>query len=145
MVTEGIVLGHKIYALGLEVDQAKIFVIKTLMPPSTVQGIRSFLRHVGFHSRFIKDFFMIARPLCRPLEKDAKFYFDDAYKLAFNEIKARLVIAPIIATPDWSNNFEIMFDASNFSPGVVLGQKMEKTFKSIYYASKTFNEAQENY
>ena len=145
MVTEGIVLGHKIYAVGLEVDQAKIFVIKTLMPPTTVQGIRSFLGHVGFHSRFIKDFFMIARPLCRPLEKDAKFYFDDACKLAFNEIKARLVIAPIIATPDWSNNFEIMCDASDFSLGAVLGQKMEKTFKAIYYASKTFNEAQENY
>ena len=29
--------------------------------------------------------------------------------------------------------------------GVVLGQKAEKVFKAIYYASKTFNEAQENY
>ena len=29
--------------------------------------------------------------------------------------------------------------------GVVLGQKIEKMFKAIYYASKTFNEAQENY
>ena len=28
MVTEGIVLGHKIYATGLEVHQAKIVVIK---------------------------------------------------------------------------------------------------------------------
>ena len=31
MVTEGIVLGHKIYAIGLEVDQAKVYVIETLM------------------------------------------------------------------------------------------------------------------
>ena len=29
--------------------------------------------------------------------------------------------------------------------GVVLGQRTEKIFKAIYYASKTFNEAQENY
>ena len=29
--------------------------------------------------------------------------------------------------------------------GVVLGQRIDKTFKSIYYASNTFNEAQENY
>ena len=42
MVTEGIVLGHKIFAARLEVDQAKV-VIKTLMPPTTVNGIRSFL------------------------------------------------------------------------------------------------------
>ena len=26
-----------------------------------------------------------------------------------------------------------------------MGQKAEKVFKAIYYASKTFNEAQENY
>ena len=43
MVTEGIVLGHKIYATGLEVDQSKISIIKTLAPPTTVKGIRSFL------------------------------------------------------------------------------------------------------
>ena len=48
MVTEGIVLGHKITAAGLEVDQAKIVVIKTLMPPTTVKGIRSFLGHARF-------------------------------------------------------------------------------------------------
>ena len=49
MVIEGIVLGHKISAARLEVDQAKIAVIKTLMPPTTVKGIRSFLGHAGFY------------------------------------------------------------------------------------------------
>ena len=43
MLREGIVLGHKIYAVGLEVDQSKVVVIKTLRPPTTVKGIRSFL------------------------------------------------------------------------------------------------------
>ena len=56
MVAEGIVLGHKISATGLEVDQAKVAIIKTLLPPITVKGIRSFLGHVGFYKRFIKDF-----------------------------------------------------------------------------------------
>ena len=76
MVTEGIVLGHKISTDGLEVDQAKIVVIETLMPPTTVKGIRSFLGHAGFYKRFIKDFLKISRPLCRLLEKDANFDFD---------------------------------------------------------------------
>ena len=43
MVKEGIVLGHKISAAGLEVDKAKVSIIKSLMPPTTVKGIRSFL------------------------------------------------------------------------------------------------------
>ena len=76
MVTKGIVLGHKISAVGLEVDQAKVSIIKTLMRPTTVKGIRSFLGHAGFYKRFIRDFSKIARPLCRLLEKGAKFNFE---------------------------------------------------------------------
>ena len=56
MVTKGIVLGHKISAVGLEVDQAKVSIIKTLLPPTIIKGIRSFLGHAGFYSRFIRDF-----------------------------------------------------------------------------------------
>ena len=56
MVTERIVLGHKISATGLEVDQAKVSVIDTLMPPNIIKGIRSFLGHIRFYIRFIKDF-----------------------------------------------------------------------------------------
>ena len=64
MITDGIVLGYKIFAAGLQVDQAKISLIKTLMSLPTVKGIRIFLGHVGFYRRFIKDFSKIARPLC---------------------------------------------------------------------------------
>ena len=145
MVTEGIVLGHKIYATELEVDRSKISIIKTLAPSTTVKGIRSFLGHAGFYRRFIKDFSKIARPLCRLLEKETKFNFDDSCKAAFEEIKSRLVQAPIMAAPKWDQGFEVMCDASDFAMGAVLGQRKEKIFRAIYYASRTFNEAQENY
>ena len=100
MVTEGIVLEHRISAAGLEVDQAKVSIIKTLLPPTTVKGIRSFLGHASFYRRFIRDFSKIARPLCRLLEKNAKFNFDESYQNSFEEIKSRLVEAPIMAKPD---------------------------------------------
>ena len=95
---ERIFLGHKISTAGLEVDRAKVSMIETLRPHNTVKGIRSILGHAGFYKRFIKNFSKISRPLCKLLEKDAKFEFDDSFLSAFKEIKSRLVIAPIMAT-----------------------------------------------
>ena len=48
-------------------------------------------------------------------------------------------------TPDWNNDYEIMCDANDYAMGSILEQRTEKIFKVIYNASKTFNEAQENY
>ena len=121
MVTKGIVLGHKIYAAGLEVDQAKIVVIKTLMSPTTLKGIRSFLGHVGFYRKFIKDFSKISKPLCTLLEKDTKFDFDESCRSTFKEIKSILVSTPFMLTPDWNNEFEIMCDANDYAMRGVLG------------------------
>ena len=38
-----------------------------------------------------------------------------------------------------------MCDANDYAIGARLGQRIEKIFRAIYYARKTFNEAQENY
>ncbi|XP_070039200.1 uncharacterized protein [Nicotiana tomentosiformis] len=51
MIGEGIVLGHKISKNGIEVDKAKIEVISKLPPPTSVEGVRSFLGHAGFYRR----------------------------------------------------------------------------------------------
>ena len=110
-----------------------------------MKGIISFLGHAGFYRRFIKDFSKISRPLCKLLKKDTRFEFDNSCLAAFKEIKSRLVIAPIMATLDWNKEFEIMRDANDYSMRAVLGQRTEKIFRAIYYASKTFNETQENY
>ena len=145
MVQEGIVLGHKVSSKGLEVDKAKLETIGKLPPPSSVKGVRSFLGHAGFYRRFIKDFSKISKPLCNLLEKDTKFLFDDACAAAYEELKKKLVSAPIIIAPDWSLPFELMCDASDFALGAVLGQRSNKIFHSIYYASKTLSGAQLNY
>jgi len=48
MVREGIILGHLVSELGIEVDKAKIEVIEQLPPPVNVKGNRSFLGHTRF-------------------------------------------------------------------------------------------------
>ncbi|GJY35150.1 reverse transcriptase domain-containing protein [Tanacetum coccineum] len=139
------VFGHKISGASTEVDRAKIDMIAKLPYPTTVKGVRSFLAHAGFYRRFIKDFFMISKPMTKLLMKDAKFDFSDDCKKAFNILKEKLTTAPIIILPDWNVPFELMCDASDFAVGAVLGQRIDGKFKHIYYASKTLNNAQEHY
>ena len=145
MVTQGIVLGHVVSSRGIEVDKAKIEVMKNLPPPKTTKDIRSFLGHAGFYRRFIKDFSKISRPLCTLLQKEMEFMFDEECMKAFNTLKEALISTPIIVPPNWSIPFEIMCDASDYAVGAVLGQRMDKLPHAIYYASRTLNDAQLNY
>ncbi|GJR86564.1 reverse transcriptase domain-containing protein [Tanacetum coccineum] len=57
----------------------------------------------------------------------------------------KLTKAPILIAPDWDLPFELMCDASDFAIGAVLGQRHEKHFRSIHYASKTISEAESHY
>ncbi|XP_059284719.1 uncharacterized protein LOC132038014 [Lycium ferocissimum] len=97
---EGIVLGHKISEKGIEVNQAKIDVIAKLPPLISVKGI--------------------ANPMCKLLEKEAKFEFDEKCRKAFEELKERLTSGPVIVSPDRSLPFELICDASGFAIGMGL-------------------------
>nr|GEY50537.1 reverse transcriptase domain-containing protein [Tanacetum cinerariifolium] len=100
MVKDGIVLGHKISKQGIKVDKEKVDVISKLPHPTTVKGIRSFLGHVGFYRRFIKDFSKIARPMTKLLEKDTSFIFSQECVDAFQTLKRKLTEAPILIASD---------------------------------------------
>ena len=64
---------------------------------------------------------------------------------AFSVLKDKLVSAPIVVAPDWSFPFKLMCEASDYAIRAVLGQKRERKFQVIYYASRTLNDAQLNY
>jgi hypothetical protein len=55
MVKQGIVLEHVISERGIEVDRAKVETVEKLPPPTDVKSLRSFLGHVEFYRRFVKD------------------------------------------------------------------------------------------
>nr|GEX94736.1 reverse transcriptase domain-containing protein [Tanacetum cinerariifolium] len=145
MVKEVIVLGHKISKNRIEVNKAKVDVIAKLPYPITVKGVRSFLGHADFYRRFIQDFPKISRPMTHILEKNTSFIFSEDCIKAFQMLKKKLTEAPILIAPNWHQPFELMCDASDFAIGAVLGQRREKNFRPIHYASKTMTDAESNY
>nr|GEV56092.1 reverse transcriptase domain-containing protein [Tanacetum cinerariifolium] len=72
---------------------------------------------------------------------DTPFIFSKDCIKAFQTLKQKLMKAPILIAPNWDLPFELMFDASDFTIGAVLGQRYEKHFWPIHYASKTLTEA----
>nr|XP_009793523.1 PREDICTED: uncharacterized protein LOC104240378 [Nicotiana sylvestris] len=72
-------------------------------------------------SPFHQGFFQSGEPLCKLLEKNAKFHFNEDCMKAFQLLRFKLITTPIITAPDWSLPFELMCDASDMAAGAVLG------------------------
>ncbi|GJW23265.1 reverse transcriptase domain-containing protein [Tanacetum coccineum] len=79
------------------------------------------------------------------LEKETPFFFSKECIEPFNTLKRKLTEALILIAPDRDLPFELMCDASDFAIGAVLGQRKNKHFQPIHYASKTMTEAQAHY
>nr|GEX54918.1 reverse transcriptase [Tanacetum cinerariifolium] len=64
---------------------------------------------------------------------------------AFRILKEKLTEAPILIAPNWDQPFDLMCDASDYAVGAVVGQRVEKHFRPIHYASKTMTQVETNY
>ena len=53
-----------------------------------------------YYRRFIEDFSRLAAPMTILTRKEVKFDWDDRYEEAFQELKRRLTLAPILIVPD---------------------------------------------
>nr|GEU85652.1 reverse transcriptase domain-containing protein [Tanacetum cinerariifolium] len=67
--------------------------------------------------------------------KETPFVFSEDCIDAFETLKKKLTEALILFVPDWNLPFELMYDASDFAIGAVLGQRKTKHFQPIHYAN----------
>nr|GEV37119.1 reverse transcriptase domain-containing protein [Tanacetum cinerariifolium] len=79
------------------------------------------------------------------VKEDTPFILSKECVEAFQTLKRKLTEAPILIAPYWDMPFELMCDASDFAIGGVLGQRQEKHFRPIQYASKTMTEVESDY
>ncbi|KAL0553666.1 hypothetical protein IC582_007567 [Cucumis melo] len=111
-------LGHVVSKDGVSVDPAKIEAITCWTRPSTVSEVRSFL---GLAGRELLLF--------------------GACEDSFQNLKQKLVIAPVLTVPDGSGSFVIYSDASKKGLGCVLMQQG----KVVAYASRQLKSHEQNY
>ncbi|XP_077237311.1 putative mitochondrial protein AtMg00860 [Tasmannia lanceolata] len=134
-------LGHVVSKDGVSVDPKKIEAVMLWNRPNNVPEIHSFLGLAGYYRRFVQDFSRIAALLTRLTRKGTKFvWFEDCEK-SFQELKQRLVSAPILTLPVSGMGFVIYIDALKKGLGFVLMQNG----KVIAYASHQLRPYEENY
>lgn len=75
------------------------------------------------------------------LKKDKKFEWTDKCEAIFQELKKRLISAPILIMPDITKPFDVYCDASKIGLGCVLMQEG----KVISYLSRQLKQHEQNY
>jgi ribonuclease HI len=96
---------------------------------------------VGYYRRFIQDFFKIAKPITKLLEKNRDFEWTEECQANFHELKKRLTSATVLILPDLTNKFDIYCDASHQGLGCILMQGGQV----VSYASQQLRKHEENY
>nr|AAX95936.1 retrotransposon protein, putative, Ty3-gypsy sub-class [Oryza sativa Japonica Group]ABA93392.2 retrotransposon protein, putative, Ty3-gypsy subclass [Oryza sativa Japonica Group] len=134
-------LGHVITAQGVAVDPSNVESVTKWTPPKAMSQIRSFLGLAGYYRRFIENFSRIARPMTQLLKKEEKFKWTAECDKSFEELKKKLVSAPVLILPDQMKDFQVNCDASRHRLGCVLMQEG----RVVAYASRQLRPHEGNY
>ena len=126
---------------GVSEDLEKVEAVMSWERPKLVFKIRSFLGLAGYYRRFIEDFSRLAEPMTRLTQKEVKFDWDDRCEKAFQELKRRLTLAPILIVSDRGQGYTVYCDALRAGLGCVLMQSE----RVVAYDSRQMKNHEQNY
>ena len=139
-------LGGIIGEDGVRMEKEKVQGVIEWPVPKSMKDVQKFLGLANYYRQFVKDFAMIAKPLHETTRKDKKWNWGERQQKAFEELKKRFTMEPVLVTPDLDKKMRIEVDASDFAMERVLSMKCEdERWRPVAYISKSLNEAERNY
>ncbi|KAJ8352284.1 hypothetical protein SKAU_G00237600 [Synaphobranchus kaupii] len=138
-------LGHIVSERGVATDPSKVAAVRDWPVPGNVGELRSFLGLASYYRRFVRDFATLASPLHRLTDKCRPFVWQEEQSMAFDQLRAALTEAPVLAYPDAQRPFIVDTDASNTGVGAVLSQEDEDGERVVAYYSRALGKAERNY
>ena len=117
-------------------------VIKNYPIPTDVRSVRGFLGLGGFYRRFIDNYAKIIKVLTALTCKDTPFLWTEKHTTAFNTIRNALCREPVLVYPDFTREFILTTDSSQYAAGAILSQKINGQDRVVGYASRQLNDAE---
>ena len=115
-------MGHMVSEKSVSVDPNEVEAVFKWTRPTTITEVRSFLGLAGYYRRFVQDFAKIAAPLMQLTWKGVPFVWIEDLETNFQDLKDKLVIAPVLIMLDSTRSYVIYRDASKKGLGCVLMQ-----------------------
>ena len=115
-------LGHIVGPGYIRMEPSRIKAIEDWAEPKNVHDMRVFLGMTNYQRKFVEGYSKITAPLTDLLKKGKRWSWTEKCREAFEELKRRMVTAPILRLPDFERPFEVHTDASDFAIGGVLLQ-----------------------
>ena len=125
--------------------RSRLEAIQKTTTPKTAKGCRSFAVMVNFLSMFYPELQKLLKPIYDLTRKGRPFNWGKEQQDSFEEIKCRLIKAPVLHMPNKTVRFHLYSDTSKFATGSALYQIQNGKPKLIAYASKRLPEAMESY
>ena len=131
---------------------ANLKAIAKMAPPKTYTEIRQFTGITGFFQRFIKGYSKIVKPLNDLLEGEASKLKVEELELtpealkAFEELKMKCIMAPVLVFADFKKPFCLETDASKEGLGAILLQESDDgQYHPVAFASRELKGGEPKY
>ena len=159
-------LGRLVNEHGYRMDEESVEAVHVMkdFKPTTIGQVRQMLGLLGYHRRQVQDFAKLAKPLTDLLKTEAltegnrgntdnkinntskhKIEWTPEQETACDKRIHFVTSPPILAYPDYNEEFFVHTDASNQGLGCILYQRQKGDLRVIAYRSRTLLPAENNY
>jgi RNase H-like domain found in reverse transcriptase/Reverse transcriptase (RNA-dependent DNA polymerase) len=138
-------LGHIVSAEGISPNPQKVEAIVKAPAPTNASQLKSFLGMIMYYAKFLPSLSIKLQALYNLLKKGAKWDWTDECQKIFEQSKRELCSERVLMHYDPKLPIVIEVNACDQGIGGVLGHRVNRNIRPVFFASRSLTSAERNY